>query len=355
MKVSHQGFTLLELMIALTLGLILVAVAVQLLVSSQGNYRIQQAASVIQDSGVFSLNAVTKNIRIANHGNAGLLDDEASYSGIVLTAQSAGKRDEQTLGGNLTGLKIGSTDVDGEDYVSRSSSHQGAITEKSDQLVIMYQAPRDMTTCTGRPVKGPTKSFSDTTGTLTLSKGWYVIERYYIKKDGKNSHLYCSDARFIADTKDAPSTYQKNTLSSARVLDKDYVTQAGQMIAKNVDYMKVQLIVRHELLKKKADGTQEFVTNNVDTMDLSEFEDYKKAAYQKLAAIDKKDSPKLLVGIVGVNLAWLVKSDSTIKNVERVKYPVMGQDITVADDKFMRHVYSTTIALRNGGLGELEK
>ena len=51
-KLHQTGFTLIELMISLTLGLILVAVAIQLLVSGQVNYRIQTAAASVQDSGV---------------------------------------------------------------------------------------------------------------------------------------------------------------------------------------------------------------------------------------------------------------------------------------------------------------
>ena len=77
MKITHQsGFTLIELMIAITLGLILVAVAIQLLISGQVNYRIQTSASSLQDSGVFAVNYVTKNIRLANHGNNAYHDYE---------------------------------------------------------------------------------------------------------------------------------------------------------------------------------------------------------------------------------------------------------------------------------------
>lgn len=84
MKTFKQaGFTLIELMIAITLGLILVAVAIQMLISGQRNYRIQSSAASLQDSGLFGINYVTKNIRLANHGNAGIINDESLYGGIV--------------------------------------------------------------------------------------------------------------------------------------------------------------------------------------------------------------------------------------------------------------------------------
>lgn len=89
MKTFKQaGFTLIELMIAITLGLILVAVAIQMLVSGQQNYRIQSSAASLQDSGLFGINYVTKNIRLANHGNASIINDESLYGGIVLSNQT---------------------------------------------------------------------------------------------------------------------------------------------------------------------------------------------------------------------------------------------------------------------------
>ena len=51
----QEGFTLLELMIALTLGLIVTAAAVQLILGSFITTKLQEANSQIQDSGLFGL------------------------------------------------------------------------------------------------------------------------------------------------------------------------------------------------------------------------------------------------------------------------------------------------------------
>ena len=179
-KLHQTGFTLIELMISLTLGLILVAVAIQLLVSGQVNYRIQTAAASVQDSGVFGLNAVTKNIRLANHGNAGAMNDETPYGGIVLSAQTTtgAGTPPATPDGNLKGLKkADGSNITGDNYISKNAYNDSAVSTypKSDQLVIIYQAPENMVTCTGRNVKGPVRSLT------ALTRGWYVVERYYIK------------------------------------------------------------------------------------------------------------------------------------------------------------------------------
>ncbi len=139
-KLLQQGFTLIELMISLTLGLILVAVVIQLIISGQINYRIQNAASTVQDSGVFGLNAVTKSVRLANHGNAGAMNDETLYGGIVLSAQTTTGSGAMTPDGNLKGLKLGSTLIEGDRYISKNAQNDSAVTAypKSDQLVIVY-------------------------------------------------------------------------------------------------------------------------------------------------------------------------------------------------------------------------
>ncbi|RZG72676.1 prepilin-type N-terminal cleavage/methylation domain-containing protein [Acinetobacter wuhouensis] len=325
-----QGFTLVELMIALTLGLILVAVAIQLLISGQVNYKIQQAASTVQDSGVFSLNAVTKNIRLANHGNSGALNDETLYGGIVLSSQTTTGKSSSTASGNLNNLKNGTTLITGDGYISKNAYTDSAFGSiKSDQLVIIYQAPMDMVTCTGRRVKGPNRNLT------SLTKGWYVIEKYYIKKsttDAK-SDLYCSDALFVAKNEVVPQTLGTGTnltrISSAETLNTDYGSTSGQMVAQNVDYMRVQLIVRN-------------ADNTIGTMGINNY-----------TGITITNTLQHRPAVIGVNIGWLVRSNETVPNLENVTYKVLDQSFTAPNDKFMRHVYSTTIAIRNGGLGDI--
>lgn len=152
--INQLGFTLIELMIALTLGLILVAVAIQLLISGQLNYRIQSSASSLQESGIFGVHYVTKNIRLANHGNSGAMNDESLYGGIVLSNQTSGSA-TPLADGNLKGLKIGTSLLSGSNLVSSNLNNDSAFDSylKSDQLVIIYQAPQNMFTCTGQDRK----------------------------------------------------------------------------------------------------------------------------------------------------------------------------------------------------------
>ena len=65
----QQGFTLIELMISLVLGLLISAAVIQVFVTSQRVDRIQTAGSEIQDKAVFGLQSIEPQIRLANLGN----------------------------------------------------------------------------------------------------------------------------------------------------------------------------------------------------------------------------------------------------------------------------------------------
>lgn len=325
-NIDQSGFTLIELMVALTLGLILVAVAIQLFVSSQVNYRIQISASSLQDSGVFGINYVTKNIRLANHGNAGAMNDELLYGGIILSNQTSGT-ETPLASGNLKGLKVGTTILSGTNLISANQNNESAIAtyDNSDQLVIMYQAPMNMFTCTGVHVKGPSRT------NTTYTKGWYVIEKYYINKVvGKSeANLNCSATMFVANGESVPQTYESRTISATDTLTSNYSVNAGEMIAANVEYMRVQLIIRN------ADGSTR-------TLGINEYN-----------AIPITATLKHRPAIIGVNLGWLVRSSEKVQMVNKPSFVVLDKTITVPNDGYMRHVYTTTVALRNGGLGDI--
>ena len=90
----HQrGFTLVELMIALVLGLLISAAALQIFYTSSVNSRRQEASSQIQDNATFGLSQLQKHIRRANYGakptatfDEYFMNHRTPQGGIVLTA-----------------------------------------------------------------------------------------------------------------------------------------------------------------------------------------------------------------------------------------------------------------------------
>ena len=66
----QQGFTLIELMISLVLGLLISAAIIQVFITSQRVDRVQSAGSEIQDSAVFGIQSIEQQLRLANLGTA---------------------------------------------------------------------------------------------------------------------------------------------------------------------------------------------------------------------------------------------------------------------------------------------
>lgn len=320
---SQKGFTLVELMISIVLGLLLVAAAIQLLINGQIAYKVQQAGATLQDSGVFGLSYMTQSIRLANYGNSEAMNDETLFGGIVMSGNSTGGTPVRD--GNLNDMRISGTAITNDNFLTANAKQPSAYgSVNSDQLVIMYQAPKNMQNCAGENVIGQRRTLT------TITPGQYVIERYYIKKDGINANaaLHCDSGIF---------TDNETTRKSAAGLSITGYGVAGTMIANHVEYMRVQLVVRME---DPSDNTKTVTqTMPIDT--------YK--------ALTITDTPKTSrPAIIGINLGVLVRSTDKAGSPQGAEtYKVLDQDITAPDDGYMRKAYITTIALRNGGLSEV--
>ena len=73
MRLSHpftaraRGFTLVELMVAMTIGLIILAAVAQIFVTSRGTYTLEEGLARVQENGRFAINFVSEDIRMAGY------------------------------------------------------------------------------------------------------------------------------------------------------------------------------------------------------------------------------------------------------------------------------------------------
>ncbi|WP_228274679.1 PilW family protein [Acinetobacter ursingii] len=95
-----SGFTLLELMVALTLGLIISAAAIQIFITSQRDFSSQQGYMDLQNSSLFGMGTMVREIRLANlNKGQAYMDDKKLYGGIVLSANnlSSNRKEDGSL------------------------------------------------------------------------------------------------------------------------------------------------------------------------------------------------------------------------------------------------------------------
>ena len=89
MKKKQIGFTLIELMISLALGLIVVAAAILLFLTGQEGVAMQKGVSELQDNANFGLNYITKDIRLTNlNVKEATINDQTPYGGVVLSSSN---------------------------------------------------------------------------------------------------------------------------------------------------------------------------------------------------------------------------------------------------------------------------
>lgn len=288
---SQQGFTLIELIVALAIGLIVSAAALQLFTGGLITTKMQEASAELQDSGVFGVDYIARDIRLANFGNVNnpVLDTTTPNGGIIFTSgdPASGKANLQ--------LK----DVSAELLTKSGGSSETSAS--SDQLTIMFQAPNNMMNCEGRQVQA----------------NEYVIQRYFLRTDNNNLALAC-DANTPGSM--APSITGLNDKNN------------GEVIMPRVD------LVRFYIGAK--------VGNNFSYYTIEQFK----------KAVNGATSPNV-PRVVSIRMMVLVRSKDPItnKNIDPSKesfnFPDGVVTLTDKSTKYLRRLYTTNIALRNG-LGE---
>lgn len=109
---TQQGFTLVELMIALTISLVLLLVIGTTFVSSRQAFRVQEDNARIQESGRFALEILGRSIKQAGHADIPFTGFKVEFDGTAIngTAGAVGVADTLTIQYDGT---IGDRDCEG--------------------------------------------------------------------------------------------------------------------------------------------------------------------------------------------------------------------------------------------------
>lgn len=317
----HQGgFTLVELMISIVLGLLVTAAAVQLFTGGLITTRLQQANAELQDSGIFGIDYLVRDIRLANYGNAlnPNINDTTVWGGIVLTTATS-----TTTAVNLPAKVTASTFIPqgllthsegtGEAVSTVGNEWKGLsnVTQKSDQLTIQFTAPAPMTNCEG----------------VNVQLNDLVVQRYFLRRDTTGA---TTDYALACDANDPIPTGSAATPRPTLVTG---LGGAGEIIMPRVDHFHVLL------------GAQD-TAGNIAYYTVNQYRSAVTAARTALTVPPR---------IISVKLSVLVRStDNTNSNsiVPTKSFTMLDQIVTPTNTtRFARQVYSTTIALRNA-LGE---
>lgn len=329
----QQGFTLIELMIALVLGLLISAAALQIFYTSSVNSRRQEASSQIQDNAIFGFSQIQRHIRRANYG-AKSIDSADKYfmnhltpqGGIVLTAPEGSADD--WLENNLSGLVLDGAAIDdsllSKNASSNSLSNLNGIAN-SDQLTIQYQAGQEgIFDCEG----------------AAIPRDFYVIERYFVRMDNTQTPaalgLACASAIYDYDESAAGSAagldIKSYTVPGATTPTDNNLSGNGTVIMPNVDYFRVLLGVS-------------------TSVGFATFPESALIAYMPMssALLPEQRIVSLQVGLLtrSTNPTITPRANSDLSFTVLDKVAATLNTDTIAAPTYLRNVYESTILLRN--------
>lgn len=323
----QQGFTLVELMVAIVLGLLITAAAIQLFITGQISFNTQKGMADLQESGNFGLRYITNDIRKTNYGNVNIVNDRLANGGVILTTRHTPLRPavattftDANIPVNIN-ISNGATppvgiDIPRTTYATGSSNIQvGGVDRGSDQLVIQFYADQAGIDCEGN----------------SYTANRYVIERFFLREDtnavsGEPNAalaLACEAGSYVDDS---VTTILKNPSTSTTV----FGTTNGEIIIRRVDHV-------HFLLG---------ISDNANSGNLNYI------PIDKYLAINQNPRPR----INSIQVGMLVRSNESVNVGTLIAndqiFTVLDQSVTVkvptgTPPKYLRRVVTQTIALRN--------
>ncbi len=364
---SQYGFTLIELMVSMVLGLLVSAAVIQVYIINTRTAGMQNSASELVEGATFNVPVIERKVRLASLGLANKVKDDQPGAGIILTSANNASKDKAgnkqldnmrnpenidaslglpksiTLGDKpleialLTHTGEQATGGTGNDWTGASN-----FDLKSGQLTIQYRAPQNMYDCEGKLVLGPRRV--KVGGVLTIIDGQIIIERFYLKAPNSTKptdlSLYCDAGKYITEVMDdytEQSAPEKKLPSSVEFTTNNKIKDfgdAGTEIITNIDYFDILLTT----MKDKALST---TVNGDNTIQYYTVNDY--------LGLNKEIKPV----IVGIKYGFILRSDNAIlTNDSPSTFNVLGKQLTLKEGlskSYIRTVVESDITLRNAG------
>ncbi len=331
MRTSSTGYTLIELLIAITLGLLLVAAATQLFLGGVVSVRLQQAGADVQDNGLMGMDLMTRHLRLVNltDNTTGPIIDTTTGGGVVLTTASVSPTSPigkcyltNGNGDSLSGCPF-TTAADEWTGVSNVTEANGTVAVNSSQLTIQFQAPTAMTDCEGSQV----------------AAGDQVIQRYFLREDRllgnppsdpelKNLVLACDAGRNIGGVLYGSGGGAVNTTPNS-------FQGYGQVLMNRVDHFCVTFGT--EIQSGTDAGKLAYLTPNM---------------YKNLVVPSGGVKPKILSIQIGLLVRSMDNTGNGVLSATPPTYDMMNRIVkprysTNSNFRYVRQVYATTIYLRN--------
>ena len=336
----HQaGMTLVEIMVALTISLVLLAGVMQIFLASKQTYRMQDGMSRLQENARFALHFLDQDIRMAG------------YHGCSSKA---------SLPNNIVDL-----DGDGTADSVSDFSTDGLTGYESSQLPIALSATDSLTAAEVVPntdiivlIRGTNKNVQ-LTGNMTADNANIQLAASAAGLFSPSDILFISDCE-TADVFAANNVSNGGTITIAHSssvntgpkLSKAYGTDASIMaMEKSAYYVGTNASGVPALFRKRMVGanmvTEELI-EGVESMQLEYGEDLTSDGlanrYTNATGVTN------FANVVSVRIGLLMRSaEEVVHDTDTNTYDVLDVTVDPTDDRRLRRNFTTTVKLRNRG------
>lgn len=314
-----KGFSLIELMVSLTIGLVIVVAAMSAYIGASGASKMTEAQSRMNEDAQAALSVITQQLRMAGNNpyqaNRTTLSSRNPVYGTTTFTTSPGTFTLSAF--NIRGCDGTFSDVTSATNID-SLTCGGGTTTLADSIAINYEADRfntidttagQPTDCLGNALATITATFPATTPTTALS-GTYTV----------------ADNRFYVGTSTAivtPSLYCKGNGGAS----------TPQPLVENIENMQLT----YGTVSATATGTTATVAGYLTADEVN--------TQTNLASLPVADRWSK---VLSVRICIVVRSEGFVApDAASAKYMNCEGTLVTAPDLRLRRAYSTTVSLRN--------
>ncbi|HEV2110250.1 MAG TPA: PilW family protein [Gammaproteobacteria bacterium] len=352
----QSGMSLIELMIALVISLVLMAGVISVFVSSKRSYGTNTAVAQVQEDARFALNFITPTVRMAGYSGCG--------KSINLTSILNGGLSAFNFGNGMGGYEAAGTNP-GSTYVMGTSSSTpfspaldtsfaaaGIVPVQGSDVVVIYGT-------SGNPVA--VNQFNPSNDTFKMVNGTPASNGLYNTEIGVITDCVKGDVFQMTNTTGSQVQHSKNNSIVPGNATGKFPDQFGanaQLVFPNtwLFYIGTGADGGSSLFQADLNGgggnslLPKELVSGIDNMQvmygIDPLGDGTTGYY---TTADVVNTNNLWNNVISVEIALLVRSapGAVAKPATAVTYNLLGTSITAPLDTCLRHVFTTTIGIRN--------
>jgi type IV pilus assembly protein PilW len=329
-RTSIRGFSLVELMVAMTIGLILLGGAISVLYSSKLTYNENERVARLQESGRAAVEVMLRDLRAGGYkGCNEFIASDTMTNALASPTSLMSNFSAQVQGYESTGTGTWSPAVDAAIVSPRSGS---------DILVVRTTPSNAPTFITNAAMASATADIS-----VDNPLGRTIVNNSYaIISDCQNAAVFKMNSLTAGTIATGGANLGLAFRQGSRVVPVDTV----------VYYIRDSATVRNGVRNPSlwrvtvAEGAQELV-EGVEQMQVlygvaSASNPLVVASYEKASAVTNWNR------VISVSIALLIRSVEPTSPVDESRtYNLLGTDVVTPNDRYQRTLYTTTVALRN--------